>query len=180
MFLEGSPPQLAHAFPLVLFLYVAYRATTPWLRRAPLFECAAAVAAAPFGRASFREGFAGDVLTSAVKPALDLAFALLYFLRGVGGWYSPRAAWGGALDPSGLGPGGGTGGAGGLAATGVNPFATDLIEATPLYRRVLVPALTLLPLWWRFVQCLQRCHETRERWPHIGNALKCVLQFRVS
>jgi hypothetical protein len=38
VFLAGVPPTLAHTFPLALFLYVAYRAVTPWKDRKDLFQ----------------------------------------------------------------------------------------------------------------------------------------------
>jgi hypothetical protein len=48
------------------------------------------VVVAPFGNTAFKEGFAGDVLTSTVRPLIDLSFSLLYFLAGVRGWASSR------------------------------------------------------------------------------------------
>jgi hypothetical protein len=41
---------------------------------------------APWGRTAFKEGFAGDVLTSTVRVIVDLTFSVLYFLSGVKGW----------------------------------------------------------------------------------------------
>jgi hypothetical protein len=46
------------------------------------------------------------------------------------------------------------------------------VDGTFLFSRVLVPAITVLPLWWRFCQNLQRSYDTRQRWPHLGNAMK--------
>ncbi|CAM9573445.1 unnamed protein product, partial [Phaeothamnion confervicola] len=44
----------------------------------------------------------------------------------------------------------------------------------------LVPFLTAAPLWWRFQQNLRRAHDTGERWPHLGNALKYATAMSVS
>lgn len=38
VFFAGVPPTLAHLFPLSLFLYVSYRAVTPWKDRRDLYE----------------------------------------------------------------------------------------------------------------------------------------------
>jgi hypothetical protein len=46
------------------------------------------VIVAPFGSTAFKEGFVGDVLTSTVRPLIDLSFSVLYFLGGVSGYYS--------------------------------------------------------------------------------------------
>eukprot|EP00981_Chlorochromonas_danica_P012825 scaffold5444_cov181-Ochromonas_danica.AAC.6 len=37
---------------------------------------------------------------------------------------------------------------------------------------LVIPLLTLYPLWIRLVQCLRRSVETGHRWPHMVNALK--------
>ncbi len=50
--------------------------------------------------------------------------------------------------------------------------SNDTIEHSALFARVLVPTITVLPLWLRFLQNLQRSYETRQRWPHLGNAMK--------
>ena len=86
VFLQGVPPQLAHVFPLTLFLYIMYRAVTPWEKRKILFTSVWEVLEAPWGRTSFKEGFVGDVLTSTVRVLVDLSFSILYFLSGVKGW----------------------------------------------------------------------------------------------
>jgi hypothetical protein len=110
------------------------------------------VVVAPFGSTAFKEGFAGDVFTSAVRPLTDLAFAALYFLSGAHGW---------------------------AAATSAD-LATDTVTEAWVFKSLVVPAATLLPLWWRFCQCLQRSLDTRERWPHLGNAMKYATSVFVS
>ncbi len=46
-------------------------------------------------------------------------------------------------------------------------------------RVVVVPLLTALPLWWRFMQCLRRYRDTGQRFPHLANALKYALSHSV-
>lgn len=45
-------------------------------------------------------------------------------------------------------------------------------EHSAPYRFVLIPFLTILPLWLRLMQCLRRSVETGKRWPHYFNAIK--------
>ena len=45
-------------------------------------------------------------------------------------------------------------------------------QDSPFYRLLLVPFLTLMPLWIRLMQCLRRSVESGQRWPHMANALK--------
>jgi len=149
VFLSGVPPQLAHAFPVSLFLYVGYRAVTPWVHRKFVWKAVGEVLVAPWGKTAFKEGFVGDVLTSTVRPLIDVAFSILYFLSGVSGWYSSQ------LEPS-----------------------RDVVGSTKLFQ-FLVALITVLPLWLRFAQNLQRAHETRERWPHLGNAMKYATAMMV-
>ena len=94
----------------------------------------------------------GDVFTSAVRPLSDLTFAALYFLSGAHGW----------------------------AIAHSSELATDTVSNAWLFKKVAVPAITLSPLWWRFCQCLQRSFDTRERWPHLGNAMKYATAIFVS
>mmetsp|Transcript_698 Transcript_698/g.1716 ORF Transcript_698/g.1716 Transcript_698/m.1716 type:complete len:505 (-) Transcript_698:93-1607(-) len=152
VFLRAVSPSLAHLFPLALVLYAVHRATTPWKDRKPVFVAVARVLAAPFGApVTFADGYVGDVLTSLARVLVDLAFTLLFFLAGTHGW-----------------------------ATSRGELADDRVSTTSFFRFVIVPALTAGPLWWRFSQNLQRAHETQQRWPHVGNALKYASAQTVS
>lgn len=143
VFLQGVPPQLAHTFPISLFLYVLYRAAYPWHERRLIYTSIWDVMVAPMGTTQFKEGFVGDILTSVVRVLIDLVFSVGYFLSGVRGWYSKDLQ----LD-------------------------RDSVQHNWYFSSVLVPAITVLPLWWRFLQNLQRSYEERTRWPHLGNACK--------
>ncbi|CAN0493514.1 unnamed protein product, partial [Ectocarpus sp. 8 AP-2014] len=105
----------------------------------------------PFGQVRFLEGYVGDILTSVVRVLIDVAFAFLYFLSGVRGWL------GNSLD-----------------------LSNDPISSDPWFQNLLVPLLMVAPLWWRFQQNLRRSYETRQRWPHLGNALKYATAMSVS
>merc|ERR1712070_111679 len=80
VFLSGIPPQLAHAFPVTLFLYIIYRAVCPWQERKLLYTSSIDVMVAPFGTTRFKEGYVGDILTSMVRVLIDLGFSACYFL----------------------------------------------------------------------------------------------------
>lgn len=88
VFLRGVPPPFAHIFPISLFFYILYRALTPWKSRKFIYSSIYEVIVAPFGSTAFKEGFVGDVLTSTVRPLIDLSFSILYFLGGISGYYS--------------------------------------------------------------------------------------------
>jgi hypothetical protein len=36
------------------------------------------------------------------------------------------------------------------------------------------------PLWWRFLQNLRQSYEAKQRWPHLGNALKYFVAAEVA
>jgi len=44
---------------------------------------------------------------------------------------------------------------------------------------VIVPLISGLPLWWRFMQCLRKYKDTQQRFPHVANAGKYALAFSV-
>jgi hypothetical protein len=48
------------------------------------------------------------------------------------------------------------------------------------YKNVLVPIICLLPLYFRFNQCLRRFFDTGDRFPHLANAFKYALSQTVT
>jgi hypothetical protein len=42
-----------------------------------------------------------------------------------------------------------------------------------------LPACALLPLWWRFLQCLRQSKDNNRRWPYYGNAFKYFIAAMV-
>jgi len=152
VFLKAVSPSLAHLFPLALLLFVLYKATTPWDARKPVFTAVIRVLLAPFGESvTFCDGYVGDILTSLVRVLIDLAFTVLFFAAGIKGWATDRTH-----------------------------ISEDHISTTWFFQHAVVPMLTAGPLWWRFCQNIQKAHETQQRWPHIGNALKYASAQTVS
>lgn len=124
------------------------------IRCAPVYGGCFHVAVAPFGRVTFLTGLLGDVWTSMVKVSVDLAYAGCLLLSG---------DWLVDLESLPTGPDG----------------KLDTCFQSPFFKRAIIPLLSALPLWLRFMQCLKRYVNTRKRWPHIGNACKYALAHSV-
>jgi len=50
--------------------------------------------------------------------------------------------------------------------------AATICEQSRMLNAVLLPSCAILPLWWRFLQCLRQSRDNATRWPYYGNALK--------
>jgi hypothetical protein len=151
---------LAHAFPTLLVGYVGYQLVGKRRVRKMLFEYVGRVLISPFSDVIFRDSYVGDLLTSMVRVNLQLAFAVGYSVMSVFAWFENDMDLASSAAPH------------------------TVWKHSWLYQDVLVPLLTLLPLWLRFVQCLRRAVETGQRWPHLCNALKycsamAVISFSV-
>jgi xenotropic and polytropic retrovirus receptor 1 len=51
---------------------------------------------------------------------------------------------------------------------------------TTWYAHILIPLITLFPLWIRFNQCLRRYADTGDRFPHLANAFKYAMSQTVT
>jgi len=145
----------AHMVPLLLLVFTAYRAVTPWATRKQWWHHIKCVICAPLYAVTFRCGYIGDLLTSLVRVLVQALYALCYLLLIP---YSLVAYSGGEESDS----------IGSYQFLSSNKWWRDSIWL----QRGVVPWLTLLPLWIRLMQCLRRSVETGQRWPHIANALK--------
>jgi hypothetical protein len=79
--------------------------------------------------------------------------SLRYFATGGHGWLLSRKEWSLEQDP---------------------------IVDDAVFKWVVVPLCLTGPLWLRFLQSLRRAHESRQRWPHLGNAGKYALAQTVA
>jgi hypothetical protein len=152
----------APIFPLLLFLYLGFVALFPWTKRGPFWMVISLTLTAPWHDVSFRDGFIGDILTSSVRPLQDIAFTISYLLFGLRGWWSQSY-----LDDG---------------ASFVDQADANVpeMERSWLLHTVILPTCMLSPLWWRFMQNLRQCHDARQRWPYLGNALKYFLAAQVA
>jgi len=151
---------LAHAFPVILVIFICYSLFGKRRQRSLMYNYIGRVLIAPFGKVEFRDSYIGDILTSTVRVNLQLAFALGYVILSIVAWFENDMALASSNSPH------------------------KLWKHSYIYKSILVPILTLLPLWLRFVQCLRRAVETGQRWPHFCNALKycsamAVISFSV-
>ncbi|OQS07139.1 hypothetical protein THRCLA_00851 [Thraustotheca clavata] len=53
-----------------------------------------------------------------------------------------------------------------------DPKGQDVCSQSNIYRTVVIPMFSALPLWWRFMQSMRRYHDTHKRFPHLPNAMK--------
>mmetsp|Transcript_1491 Transcript_1491/g.2461 ORF Transcript_1491/g.2461 Transcript_1491/m.2461 type:complete len:847 (-) Transcript_1491:37-2577(-) len=138
---------IAHAIPALFVVFCIFRMVFPFQTRKIWLHMLWRVLAAPFFAVSFRDGYIGDLLTSLVRVMVPLCFSIMYVFITLYGWLSNHLR---------------------LTARRSDDWWTH----TYYYHEILVPFLTLMPLWLRLMQCLRRSVESGQRWPHMGNALK--------
>lgn len=180
--MRGDFPSFIQAgwFPMGLLAWMVYR-LLPWQqwlcqrpsRSAPVWTALGQVIMAPFGKVTFLTGYLGDIWTSMVKVSVDLAYSgcLLASMEWIVDIETLVPAGGGGATPGGP--------AGEPAALMPYQVKLDTCFNSPFFKRALIPLLSALPLWLRFMQCLKRYVNTRKRWPHIGNACKYALAHSV-
>ena len=141
----------AGIFPFALVVYSVYHLIFPLRTRMPMWQTIWGVITAPMNSPSFFHGYVGDIFTSMVKIFQDMLWTFFFVFSG--DWM----------------------------------ISEDLKEASrhewsrsTLYSNILIPLLTLLPLWFRFNQCLRRYTDTGKRFPHLANAFKYALSQTVT
>lgn len=150
----------APTFPLLLFVYLSYQLIFPWKKRKAFILVIYTTLAAPWYPVTFRDGFIGDILTSTVRPLQDISFTILYILFGLKSWYT--ADYGGTsfLDHA--------------------DSSVPVMERSWLLHTIALPMCMVSPLWYRFLQNLRQTHDTRRRWPYLGNAMKYFVAAQVA
>lgn len=123
------------------------------------------VVMAPFGKVTFYTSFVADVITSMVKVLTDAAYCVCFIASGE--WLPGHRS----------GDGNSTESESGSAAE----MQLDSACRNPehMLQVWVIPLLCVLPLWFRFMQCLRRYRDTHERWPILGNALKYAVAHTV-
>lgn len=135
----------AKLLPLIFLTVLIFRAVFPPFRRGPFYKVVMCTITAPFSPVLFRDAYLGDVLTSLVRPSQDILFALSYYLTVFWGTVTGRY---------------------GLSESG------DRLQSSWILHNLILPSAALLPLWWKFLQCLREAHDAGKRWPYLGNAFK--------
>ena len=81
--LFGVPKYVADYVPLLLIGYLFLFLFTSWgIVGTGLFSTLKEVVTAPFGTVTFFTAFVGDVLTSMVRPLVDMSFTLCFYFTG--------------------------------------------------------------------------------------------------
>lgn len=137
----------AHAIPVLLTIYYCYRIIQPFETRKHWLYMLWKVIAAPLYQVDFCAGYIGDLLTSLVRVSTPFLFSLVYVAISIFAWATNNLDW---------------------AVSTSDKWWTE----NRFFTLVMIPFLTLYPLWIRLLQCLRRSVETGHRWPHMGNALK--------
>jgi xenotropic and polytropic retrovirus receptor 1 len=141
----------AGIFPFILVMYTIYNLIFPLRSRCPMWEAIWHVITAPMHSPTFFHGYVGDIFTSLVKVFQDLAWTIFFVLSG---------DW--------------------LISEDLKASAKHHWAKSHWYSNILIPLLTLLPLWFRFNQCLRRYADTGKRFPHLANAFKYALSQTVT
>ena len=162
----------APLFPITLFLLSILSILIPWKKRKDLWTILSLTLGAPYYTVTFRDGFIGDILTSAVRPLQDLAYTLVFLVVGLQSWWVTQSnnnindntttTFNTTIDPS------------------IIKDDDVPLERSWLLHTLILPACTLSPLWWRFLQNLRQCFDTKHRWPYLGNAFKYMLAAEVA
>jgi len=104
---------------------------------------------APFGRVRFLDSIVADVLTSTVKPMVDVWHVFRYYLFAL------------------------------LLALGAMKKESRNSSFVNNADMVIICLISAFPLWLRFMQCIKGYYSTGEPFPYLANALKYALSHTV-
>lgn len=149
--LFNVPPSVAAFLPLGLFVYMWCIAIYTRLGGAA-GPALAKVIVAPFSEVTFFQSFVADILTSMVRPIVDITFSFCFFFSGE--WHQENALQ-------------------------VKDATQSICMNSWFYQNLIVPFVISLPLWWRFAQCLRRYYDTGKRIPNLLNATKYAIAYSV-
>lgn len=142
-----TPPEVPpKVLPLIFLTGVLVRTQFPRKQRMRFYKTMLhGTILAPFHPVRFRDAFVGDIVTSLVRPIVDVVFTLTYYGAAVYGFCSRR------YD---------------LNETGF------IVSESLLLHGIVLPLVAIAPLWMRFLQTLRQAYDTGKRWPYLGNAFK--------
>lgn len=139
------------AYPFFLIMYMIKCLLFPWKMRKPLWIAIKQVVSAPFVSPTFFSTYVGDVFTSMVKVFQDLLWSICFVASG--DFLLPESD----------------------ARKYDNSWSQQF-----WYKNVAIPLICLLPLWFRFNQCLRRYLDTGKRMPNLANAFKYAMSQSVT
>ena len=141
----------AGLFPFLLVIYTVHQLVFPLRTRVPMWRAIFEVVTAPMTAPTFFHGYVGDIFTSLVKVFQDLIWTFFFVISG---------DW--------------------MISEDLKASTKHHWSRHPWYSQILIPVVTLLPLWIRFNQCLRRYTDTGKRFPHLANAFKYALSQTVT
>ena len=146
-----TPPQIPPGvLPLFFIAPLIIRSIFPLRQRQRFYKTILqGTALSLFKPVRFRDAFVADCVTSLVRPLGDLTFMLAYFFTATFGMFT--------------------------SANEVKYTLKDAnykVSKSWILHGAVLPALSLLPLFVRFLQTLRQAYDTGKRWPYLGNSFK--------
>lgn len=142
---DGSGDMDPRILPLIFLSVLFIRSVIPPKGRMRFWSTLKYTTLAPLYSVYFRDAFIGDVMTSLVKPLMDIAYCIFYYCISVFMILSANHT----LDDAG-----------------------EILEKSWVLHNIVLPSIAILPLWWKFLQTLRQAWDHRKRWPYLGNAFK--------
>lgn len=133
-------------YPLILVFATTWKLIYPLKLRAPMWISIFKVVTAPCSAPTFFQTYVGDIFTSLVKVFVDLTWTFFWIISGDF-----------------------------ILAERTTSDHLGHWSHTHWYRNVLIPIICLLPLLFRFNQCLRKYADSGDRFPHLANASKYAM-----
>lgn len=147
-------PTLIYTLIILLISYFIYQMYSPLETKRVWWKALLKVLCAPSTSVTFTDSYVGDLLTSLVKVSITTFVSCVFLWHLLVGFLS-----GDDMQ---------------TVRSAVWAWSNGRTS-----QFVVVPILTLGPLWIRLVHCMQRMVESGHRWPHMGNAVKYLSAFSV-
>mmetsp|Transcript_19151 Transcript_19151/g.41593 ORF Transcript_19151/g.41593 Transcript_19151/m.41593 type:complete len:856 (+) Transcript_19151:75-2642(+) len=138
-------------YPLILVFGTTWKLVFPLKTRIPMWQTIFRVVTAPCHAPTFFQTYVGDIFTSLVKVLVDLSWTFFWVLSGDF-----------------------------LLAERTTEDHLGHWSNTHFYKNVLIPIICMLPLVFRFNQCLRKYVDSGDRFPHLVNASKYALSQLVT
>jgi hypothetical protein len=141
-----NPPQInPKVLPLFFIAPLIIRSIFPRGQRQRFYKTIfQGTALSLFKHVRFRDEFVADCVTSLVRPLGDLTFMLAYYFTAIFGLFAKYTL----------------------------KEADYKVSKSWILHGAVLPALSLLPLFIRFLQTLRQAYDSGKRWPYLGNSFK--------
>jgi hypothetical protein len=141
-----TPPQVPpKVLPLIFITPLIIRSMIPRRQRRRFFSIILqGTALSPFKPVRFRDTFVADCATSLVRPLGDLIFAFSYYFIAIFGLFGKYT-----LNEAG-----------------------SIVSKAAVLHGIVLPVLSILPIFVAFLQTLRQAYDSGKRWPYLGNSFK--------